>query len=152
MFSQTSYYPLSASKQSWFPPHQINTASVVAGGATKSLAVAASSGKKEQIPGCRCLLISKGMALTIFSLFRLGTKQKTEQVRKGYQEYCLALAGVAQWIECWPGNHRVTVSTPSQGTCLGCGPVPSRGHVRSKHILMFLSFSFSLLSPPSENK
>ena len=31
-----------------------------------------------------------------------------------------ALAGVAQWIECGPGNQRVTGLIPSQGTCLGC--------------------------------
>ena len=33
-----------------------------------------------------------------------------------------ALAGVAQWIERWPENQRVTHSIPSQVTCLGCGP------------------------------
>ena len=36
----------------------------------------------------------------------------------------LALAGVAQWIECWPVNQRVTGLIPSQGTCLGCWPRP----------------------------
>ena len=36
----------------------------------------------------------------------------------------LALAGVAQWIECQPANQGVTGSIPSQGTCLGCGPGP----------------------------
>ena len=30
-----------------------------------------------------------------------------------------ALAGVAQWIECWPANQRVARLIPSQGTCLG---------------------------------
>ena len=35
-----------------------------------------------------------------------------------------ALAGVAQWIERWPVNQRVTGSIPSQGTCLDCGPDP----------------------------
>ena len=34
----------------------------------------------------------------------------------------LALAGVAQWIEHWPVNQRITGSIPSQGTCLGCEP------------------------------
>ena len=58
-----------------------------------------------------------------------------------------ALAGVAQWIECWPVNQRATGLIPSQGTCLGCGPGPlSRAHVRSNHMLIFLSLSFSL--PP----
>ena len=33
----------------------------------------------------------------------------------------IALAGVAQWIECRPENQRVASSIPSQGTCLGCG-------------------------------
>ena len=52
-----------------------------------------------------------------------------------------ALAGVAQWIECRPVNHRAASSVPSQGTSLGCGPgqVPSRGRVRGNHTLMFLS-------------
>ena len=36
----------------------------------------------------------------------------------------LALAGVAQWIECRPVNRRVTGSIPTQGTFLGCGPGP----------------------------
>ena len=31
----------------------------------------------------------------------------------------LALAGVAQWIECHAANQRVTGSICSQGTCLG---------------------------------
>ena len=35
-----------------------------------------------------------------------------------------ALAGVAQWIECWPVNQKVSVSIPSQGTCLDCRPHP----------------------------
>ena len=35
-----------------------------------------------------------------------------------------ALAGVAQWIECWPANQRVAGWSPSLGTCLGCGPGP----------------------------
>ena len=39
----------------------------------------------------------------------------------------LALAGVAQWIDCWTANQRVSSSIPSQGTCLGCGPGPCRG-------------------------
>ena len=50
-----------------------------------------------------------------------------------------ALAGVAQWIEPWPAHQKVEGSVPSQGACLGCGP-------------MFLSLSFSLPSPLSKNK
>ena len=38
-----------------------------------------------------------------------------------------ALAGMAQWIERWPVNQRVTGSIPSQGPRLGCGPGPWLG-------------------------
>ena len=34
----------------------------------------------------------------------------------------VAVAGVAQWIECQPANQKVASSIPSQGICLGCGP------------------------------
>ena len=40
------------------------------------------------------------------------------------KKFLLVLAGVAQWIENQPLNRKVTVSIPSQGTCLGCSPVP----------------------------
>ena len=33
--------------------------------------------------------------------------------------YPTALAGVAQWVEHWPGNQRVWGWIPSQGSCLG---------------------------------
>ena len=36
--------------------------------------------------------------------------------------FTVALAGVAQWIECRPVNQRIASSIPSQGICLGCGP------------------------------
>ena len=70
----------------------------------------------------------------------------------GLENKIEALAGVAQWTECWPANQRVTGSIPSQGTCLGCKPGPSRGHTGGNHILMFLSRFFSLPSPLSKNK
>ena len=34
----------------------------------------------------------------------------------------VALPSVAQWIECWLTNQKVTGSIPSPVTCLGCGP------------------------------
>ena len=40
------------------------------------------------------------------------------------QNVPIALAGVAQWTECWPLNQRVTGLIPSQGIGLGCGPGP----------------------------
>ena len=46
-------------------------------------------------------------------------------------------------------NQRVAGLSPGQGTSLGCRPcVPSRGHTRGNHTLMFLSFP----SPFSKNK
>ena len=43
------------------------------------------------------------------------------------KEYLLALSGMAQWIECWPVNPKLTGSIPSQGTRLGFGPGPQLG-------------------------
>ena len=43
-----------------------------------------------------------------------------------------ALAGVAQWIECWPVNWKVTGSIPRHGTCLGYGPGPFPSLLRNK--------------------
>ena len=42
------------------------------------------------------------------------------------QKIKIALAGVAQWIECQPVTQRVTSSIPSEGTTLGFGPGPPR--------------------------
>ena len=48
---------------------------------------------------------------------------------------CLALAGIAQWIERGPANQGVAGSIPSQGTCLGCRPGSQWGmHGRQPHI------------------
>ena len=58
-----------------------------------------------------------------------------------------ALAGVAQWIEHWSVNQRASCLTPSQDTCLCCSQVPSWGHARGNHTLMFLPF-FLLPFPP----
>ena len=57
---------------------------------------------------------------------------------------------MAQWIERRTLKQRVACSIPSQGTCLGCRPGPSRGHMRGNHTLMFLFLSFSLPSPLSK--
>ena len=46
---------------------------------------------------------------------------KLETIKK---KKCPALAGVAQWIECWPANQRVAGWIPCQGTCLGSRPGP----------------------------
>ena len=55
------------------------------------------------------------------------------------------LAGVAQWIEHWPANQRVTSWIPSQGTCLGCGLGPQWGVLEKQpHI----DISLPLFLPP----
>ena len=44
--------------------------------------------------------------------------------KRAHLNRILALAGVAQWIECQPANQKVEGSIPSQGTCLSCRPGP----------------------------
>ena len=57
-----------------------------------------------------------------------------------------ALPGVAQWIECRPGNQWVGGSIPSKRTCLGCGIGSQLGvRERQAHIdvcLPLLPFPF----------
>ena len=61
---------------------------------------------------------------------------------------------MAQCTEHWPANERVTGSIPSQGTCHAgfADQVPSRGHMRGNHTLMFLSLFLSLPFPLSINE
>ena len=56
--------------------------------------------------------------------FLLSTRRDGILYRIFFFSVVFALAGVAQWIEHWPANQRVTHSIPSQSTCLGCGPGP----------------------------
>ena len=67
------------------------------------------------------------------------------------QKTHIALAGVAQWIECCPDNQRVASSVPSLAHAWVVGQVPSKGHVRGNHTLILLSISFSLPSSLSKN-
>ena len=68
------------------------------------------------------------------------------------------MAGMTQWIECWPVNQKVTCSIPSEGTCLGNGPGPQLGAWERQLIDVFDAslahqcFSFSLPSPLPKNK
>ena len=67
----------------------------------------------------------------------------------------IAVVGVAQWIECWPLNQKVTSSIPTEGTCLGCGPGGVMQEATDQCIsctLMFLSLSISVPHPHSKNK
>ena len=64
----------------------------------------------------------------------------------------VSLAGVAQWIECWPGNQKVAGLILSQDTCLGCGPGPQLGACERQGInvsLSDISVSLPLFLPPS---
>ena len=54
----------------------------------------------------------------------------------------VALAGVAQWMEHWPGNPGSPVRFPVRAHAWVVSQVPSRGHMRGNH--KFLSLSFSL--------
>ena len=59
--------------------------------------------------------------------------------------FLYALAGVAQWFECWSADQRVTSSISGQGTCLGCGTSTQWGaYERQPHI----NVSFHLFLPP----
>ena len=54
--------------------------------------------------------------------------------QKCYKCRVRALAGMAQWIDCWLANQRVTSSIPNQSTNLGCGPGLQQGaHKRQPH-------------------
>ena len=55
---------------------------------------------------------------------KMGKLIEKYSLLKPAQEDILALAGVAQWIECQPVNQRVASSIPSQGKCLGCWAGP----------------------------
>ena len=54
------------------------------------------------------------------------------------------MAGVAQWTECQPVDHRPSVRLLVRAHPWVAGQVPSRGRARGKRILMFLSLSPSL--------
>ena len=62
--------------------------------------------------------ISLPLFLPPFSYLKINKILKKEKDKKDQQ----SLAGVAQWVEHWPVNPKVSCSIPSQGTCLCCGP------------------------------
>ena len=66
-----------------------------------------------------------------------------------------ALPGVAQLVGCHPAKQKFPSSTPSQGTCLGCGFSPWSGYVgeATDRCFSLTSMFLSLLSfPLSKNK
>ena len=64
----------------------------------------------------------------------------------------LFLAGIAQWIEPRLRTRESLVRFPVRAHAWVVGQVPSGGHVKGNHTLMFLSLSFSLPSPLSKNE
>ena len=64
----------------------------------------------------------------------------------------LALAGVAQWIECQTVNQRVAGFILIQGTCLGFrpGPLVKGGGAFKRQTYIDVSLPLSLLSPLSK--
>ena len=58
----------------------------------------------------------------------------------------VALAGIAQWIECRPVNRKVTGSIPGQGMCLGFALGPQLGgNARGNQSMCLLNTNISLL-------
>ena len=91
---------------------------------------------------CKNHMQSKRKFNQVYNAVLKKTKQnKTKQKNKPDP----GLAGVAQWIECWPVNQRAGSLIPSQGTCLGCRPGPQLGvRKRQPHT----DVSLPLLLPP----
>ena len=70
----------------------------------------------------------------------------TNSLNKWLNKHIWALAAVAQWIEHWPVNLKVTGLIPNQGTCLVCGPGSSWGSLWGNQPINVFP-SFSLPSP-----
>ena len=64
------------------------------------------------------------LKMTSGYLYYLDPLELRDQAWHSVKNMNSALAGVAQGIEYWPVNQRVTGSIPNQGTYLGCGPGP----------------------------
>ena len=54
------------------------------------------------------------------------------------------LSAITQWMKCQPVNQRVAVQFPVRARAWFAIQVPSKGHARGKHTLMFVLLSFSL--------
>ena len=72
-----------------------------------------------QIPYTYIIMLNNHSDIYLLVSLLLHGEVLEEQRDKENKE---ALAGVAQWTEHRPANQTVATLTPSQGTCLGCGP------------------------------
>ena len=81
-----------------------------------------------------------------------GLELQSVQLKESIKVKERALAGVAQWIECGLQTKGSLVQFPVRAHAWVVGQVPSGGHVRGNHTLMFLSPSYSLPSLLSKNE
>ena len=75
-----------------------------------------------------------------------GLELQSVQLKESIKVKERALAGVAQWIECGLQTKGSLVQFPVRAHAWVVGQVPSGGHVRGNHTLMFLSPPYSLPS------
>ena len=106
--------------------------------------------------------LSSGIDMLVLGLQRMNFGETIQSIVAILWQYCtvlingalqyfqnqeVALAGVAQWMECWPANQSVPGLIPGLGHMPGLrAGYPMRGHTRGNHTLMFLSLSSSLPS------
>ena len=63
----------------------------------------------------------------------------SDYIHAVFKTIFLALAGVAQWIECWPANRKVTGSITSGSACLVCSLGPRLGVCERQRIHVSLT-------------
>ena len=69
-----------------------------------------------------------------------------------FKTWLVLLSGLSTSLRTKGSLVRFPVRAPRSRRTWGAGQVPSRGHMRGKHTLMFLSLSFSHPSPLFKNK
>ena len=78
-----------------------------------------------------------------FNILLLSLSMQSEEC---FKKISLALAGVAQWIECGLQTKGSPVPLPVRAHAWIVGQVPSVGHARGNHTLIFLSLFLLLFS------
>ena len=80
--------------------------------------------ERERNTGTKKVAVNKYLSIITLNVNGLYTPIKRHRVAEWIRKQDPALAGVAQWIECWLVNQRDAGSIPSRGTCLSCKPGP----------------------------